>query len=128
PSGIELMDAARTGVVQAQTLRDRQHLAEEGLITIAATVDGQRLVAQPEVHLRGVVTSVSKERMVNLAAKTIKSTFSSEKVTDEDSLAKLQSRAEMDLRRAFRRELRSNPFLVLLLQSVEPAKPAAVAS
>ena len=128
PSGIELMDAARTGVVQAQTLRDRQHLAEEGLITIAATVDGKRLVTQPEVHLRGVVTSVSKERMVALASQTIEDYLSSSKASSEENWAKLQSRMELDLRRVFRRELRSNPFLLLLLQSVDAPKPAAVAS
>ncbi|MGF1536548.1 MAG: ribonuclease J [Elainellaceae cyanobacterium] len=129
PSGIELMDAARNGVVQAQTLRDRQHLAEEGLITIAATVDGSRLVTQPEIHLRGVVTSVAKERLVKLAAQTIQSSLASTgNDFSPDGWAKMQSTLELELRRAFRRELRSNPFLVLLLQSLERSKEAAVAS
>ncbi|MGF1513189.1 MAG: ribonuclease J [Elainellaceae cyanobacterium] len=129
PSGIELMDAARNGVVQAQTLRDRQHLAEEGLITIAATIDGRRLVTQPEIHLRGVVTSITKERMVKLAAQTIESNLSSgSDRTNPDNWSKLQSTLELELRRAFRRELRSNPFLVLLLQSLEVSKAAVAAS
>ncbi|MGB3614981.1 MAG: ribonuclease J [Elainellaceae cyanobacterium] len=129
-SGIELMDAARNGVVQAQTLRDRQHLAEEGLITIAATVDNGRLITQPEIHLRGVVTSVSKERLTKLATQTIESSLSRGDRSDNgrDNWAKLQSNLEFELRRAFRRELRSNPFLVLLLQSVATAKQPVAAS
>jgi len=128
-SGIELMDAARNGVVQAQTLRDRQHLAEEGLITIAATVDNGRLISQPEIHLRGVVTSVSKERLVKLATQTIEANLSrGDRDNGRDNWAKLQSNLEFELRRSFRRELRSNPFLVLLLQSVATAKQPVAAS
>ncbi len=128
-SGIELMDAARNGVVQAQTLRDRQHLAEEGLITIAVTVDRGRLVTQPEINLRGVVTSISKERMIKLATQTIESSLSNaSRRNAQDDWARLQSTLELELRRSFRRELRSNPFLVLLLQSLETSKQAVAAS
>jgi len=64
PSGIELVDASRSGVVNERVLKERQQLADDGVVTIAATIgwDG-KLLAKPEVHLRGVVTSLEKLRL-----------------------------------------------------------------
>ena len=60
PSGIELVDASRSGVVNDKVLKERQQLAGEGVLTVAATIDSEgQIIAKPEVHLRGVVAAIS---------------------------------------------------------------------
>ncbi|MEB3356382.1 MAG: ribonuclease J [Synechococcales bacterium] len=134
-SGIELMDTSRSGIVEARTLRDRQHLAEEGLVTVAATVDWNgKLIARPEVNLRGVVTAVEKSRLDQLVMQTIESLLSdrwsefthtfSKGELDVD-WTKLQTQIEAELRRSLRRELKSNPLLIVLLQTPEVSNRSA---
>lgn len=133
PSGIALVDSA--GVVHDNVLKERQQLAEDGVVTVAAAVNWEgKLMAQPEVHLRGVVTSVERSLLKTLVQKTIETTLS-ERWTEfartfEDSLevdwVGLEVQIERDLQRLLRREFQSRPLLVFLLQSPEePAvKPA----
>ncbi|MGF1497380.1 MAG: ribonuclease J [Elainellaceae cyanobacterium] len=134
-SGIELMDTSRSGIVEARTLRDRQHLAEEGLVTVAATIDWNgKLMTRPEVHLRGVVSAVEKSRLDQLITQTIESllgdrwsefTHTFKKGELDVDWTKLQAQIEAELRRSLRRELKSNPLLVVLLQTPEAASRSA---
>ncbi|MED5562698.1 MAG: ribonuclease J, partial [Cyanobacteriota bacterium] len=57
-AGIELLDASRNGIVDARVLKERQQLAEDGVVTVLAAIstDGV-MVAPPRVNLRGVVTA-----------------------------------------------------------------------
>jgi len=56
PTGRVLVDGKGVGDVGAVVLRDRQILAEEGIITVSLAVDRQGLVvAGPEIASRGVV-------------------------------------------------------------------------
>jgi ribonuclease J len=56
PAGRVLVDGTGVGDVGAVVLRDRQVLAEEGVIAVAMTVDRDgRLVAGPDIASRGVV-------------------------------------------------------------------------
>jgi ribonuclease J len=136
PSGIELVDASRSGIVQDRVLKERQKLAEEGIVTVAAAISPTgELLAKPEVHLRGVVTSIEKARLdkaVLSSIETIVKNGWSEiaqtingKVVDVNWV-KLQADIEAELRRMMRRELQSSPTLVFLMQtSVPQAIPAA---
>jgi len=127
PSGLELVD--RSGVVHDSVLKERQQLAEDGVVTIAAAVDWEgKLLAKPEIHLRGVVSTVEKPLLERLVVKTIERTLSDRwtnfaksfdgEQTDIDWVG-LQVQIESDLRRLARRELQSSPLLVFLLQSPE---------
>jgi ribonuclease J len=126
PSGIELVDASRSGVVNDQVLKERQRLAEDGIVTIAAAISWEgELLVKPEVHLRGVVTSTDKARLQQAVIQTIDtvlsdrwSEFSHAISGDQVEIdwVRLQAQLEVELRRLLRQELQSNPLLVLLLQ------------
>jgi len=127
PSGIELVDASRSGVVRDQVLKERQQMAGDGIITIAATVgiDGA-LAAKPELHLRGVVTSVERSHLEERVMQTLETTLENTwgevapsygNGSVEVDWARLQANLENDLRRLFRRELQSSPMLVFLMQT-----------
>lgn len=126
PSGIELVDG--DGVVNAQVLKERQQLAEDGVVTIAVAFNSVgELIAQPEVHLRGVVTSMEKVRVQRLVKQTIDATLADRRQeyihpsTDGVKVDwdRLRSQFEAELRRLLRRELQTNSPLVFLMQHQE---------
>ena len=132
PAGIELVDGS--GVVNAQVLRERQQLAEDGVVTIAAVIDWHgNLIAQPELHLRGVVTSRSKADLQNKLRDTIEAVLRdrwqdyARKLGNsvEVDWAGLQAQIERELIKAARREFQCNPLLVFLMQRGEEPVPVA---
>ena len=135
PAGIELVDTSGCGIVNGQVLQERQRMAEEGIITIAAAIDWNgKLIAKPEIHIRGVVTSVERsllqkwvqermEEMLRDRWSTFAQSFDGQQV-DVD-WAGLQTYLERELQRAIRRELQSQPTLTLLMTT--PEEPVKVA-
>jgi ribonuclease J len=138
PAGLELVDASRSGVVNDSVLRERQKLAEDGIVTVAATLDWEgQLVAAPEVHLRGVVTSISRTELQQRVRETIELAIRdrwpefARPLGDNGKLeidrVGLQTQIERELVRMLRRELQSNSLLVFLLQlSEEPMVKVSV--
>ena len=63
-AGIELLDASRNGIVDARVLKERQQLADDGVITMLAVIstDGV-MAAPPRVNLRGVVTAADPRKL-----------------------------------------------------------------
>jgi ribonuclease J len=128
PSGLQLVDSA--GVVHDNIMQERQQLAEDGVVTVAAAIDWDgKLMAQPEVHLRGVVTTVERSLLQQLIVKTIErilserwSEFSQSANGDsiEVDWASLREGIENNLQRLVRRELQSSPLVVFLLQTPDP--------
>jgi len=119
-SGIELMD--RAGILKAHVLEERQRLAEDGAVTVAATVglDGQLLTA-PEVHLRGVVTTIGIEKWQKWVQSAIELALRNrwDNYQDADHTVDwsgLKSYIERELQGLLRRELQTNAALLLLLQ------------
>lgn len=127
PAGLELVDSSRSGVVHDRVLKERQQLAEEGVVTVAAAIDWNgQLVAEPELHLRGVVSSVERGILRKWVAETLEDWLSDrwpefakslEDGNVEVDWAGLQVQIERELQRMLRRELPSNPLLVLLMQT-----------
>ncbi|MGK7903409.1 MAG: ribonuclease J [Hormoscilla sp.] len=126
-SGIVLVDNA--GLFHDRLLKERQQLAEDGVVTIAATIgwDG-KLLAQPQLHLRGVVTDLESKHLqasVTQSMETIlRDRFSEfsycfENGEVEVDWEKLQGQLETTLGKLVRRLLQSKPMLVLLLQKVD---------
>ena len=128
PAGIELVDTSSSGMVSAKVLKERQRLAEEGIITVAAAVDWQgKLMAKPEIHLRGVVTSMEKsvlqkwvqERMEDILRDRFAefSRYADDGEHVEVDWVGLQVLLERELQRSLRRELQCQPSVTLLMQT-----------
>lgn len=124
PSGIELVDQA--GIVHEHIMLERQQLAEDGVVTIAAAMsqDG-KLLAQPEVHLRGVVMTVERSLFHQLIVRNIER-FAVERWSEfmisvngkaQVEWERLQRELEGTLQRLIKRELQSSPLVVFLLQT-----------
>jgi ribonuclease J len=124
-SGIELVDTSSSGMVSAKVLQERQRMAEEGIVTIAAAIDwAGKLLAKPEIHLRGVVTSVERSLIQKWVQQRIEevlsvrwSEFASlEGEQPEVDWGGLQGTLERELARSIRRELQCQPTVTLLMQ------------
>ena len=136
PSGIEPVD--RHGIVHNSVLKERQQLAEDGIVTIAATLDRQgKLLASPTIHLRGVVPSLERSRLQVLVQESIVAVTTDRwsdfarsfdgKVVEVD-WAGLQQQIERELQRLLRREIPSRPLLVFLMQTADAVAPSTVYS
>jgi ribonuclease J len=142
PSGIELVDSSRFGVGR-EILRERQQLAADGLVTIAAVVDTTGvLLAKPAIQIKGVAQPVNQDKLQQAAQDAIETVLSnrwSEMVVGNKANAVdwsgLQGLVEQELRRLIRRELpKSEPMVVVILQwpelqrSTKRERPALVAA
>ncbi len=125
PSGIELVDSAHAGVVHQQVLKERQQLAEEGIVTIAAALGWKgELIAKPEIHLRGVATAIEAAKLEQSIMQTIETVVDSRWSDYSRTIGSLievdwdrvRVDLETELRRMLRRELQNNPTLLFLLQ------------
>lgn len=127
PSGIELVDQA--GIVHDHVMDDRQQLAEDGVVTVAAVVDSNgTLVTPPDVNLRGVVTTVERSLLNQLIIRAVERTIE-ERWSDftysgngkkmKLDQAQLSEEIESTIQRLVKRELRSRPLVIFLLQIIE---------
>jgi ribonuclease J len=136
PSGLELVDTSRSGIVNDQVLKDRQHLAGDGVVTIAAAVgkDG-KLLTVPQVHLRGVVTTMSlkdlRSKVHACVEQVVRDRWSefARPIKDDAKLdidwVGLEAQMESEVARVLRKEVQSSPLLVFLLQKPESAMAAS---
>jgi ribonuclease J len=123
-AGIELMDTA--GIVQANVLQERQRLAEDGLVTVAAVVGSNgELLTPPEVHLRGVVTSVDHAKWrvwvkeaIELALRNRWEQYTTRTKDDQVDVDwdGLKAYLERELQGLLRRELQTRASLLFLMQ------------
>ncbi len=133
-AGIELLDASRNGIVDARVLKERQQLAEDGVITLLAviTTDGV-MAAPPRVNLRGVVTSADPRKLSVWAEREIGwvlenrwnqlSRNTGGKAPDVDWVG-VQREVEVGLQRRLRRELQVDPLIICLVQPAPAGTPA----
>jgi len=129
PSGIELVDTSRSGVVNDKVLKERQQLAGDGIVTVAAAIDWSgELISKPQVHLRGVVTTVESAKLqtmvdhsINLVLRDRWKEFARPLGDNQLEIdwVGLQTQIERELLRMLRREFQSNPLLVFLMQNAE---------
>jgi ribonuclease J len=126
PSGLELVDTSGIGMVSAKILHERQRMAEEGIVTIAAAIDWTgKLMAKPEIHLRGVVTSFERSLLQKWVQQRIEeilsvrwSGFANSFDGDQPEVdwGGLQETLERELTRSLKRELHCQPSVTLLMQ------------
>jgi ribonuclease J len=125
-AGLELVDTSGSGMVSAKVLQERQRMAEEGIVTIATAIDWNgKLMAKPEIHLRGVVTSVERSLLQKWIQQRLEeiltvrwSAFAPSFDGDQPEVdwGGLQEVLERELARSLRKELHCQPSVTLLMQ------------
>lgn len=74
PSGAVMVDGIGVGDVGNIVLRDRRHLAEDGMFTIVVTIEKESysIIAGPDIITRGFVYVKESENLINEAKEIIK--------------------------------------------------------
>ncbi len=133
-AGIELLDASRNGIVDARVLKERQQLAEDGVVTILAAIstDGV-MVAPPRVNIRGVITAADARKMSLWTEREIIWVLENRwkqlarqtggKVPEVDWVG-VQREVESGIGRRMRRELQVEPLIICLVQPAPGGTPA----
>ena len=125
PSGVELVDSSRDGMVKGEVLRDRQQLAGDGIFTIAVSVglDG-KLATTPDIQLSGVVLPMERSQIIAAISKAIDNSlanswgnFARNVGSLEVDWVGLRGQLERDLTRVLRQQMQSKPMIVFLLQT-----------
>jgi ribonuclease J len=133
-AGIELLDGSRTGIIDARVLKERQQLAEDGVITLLATISHDGVMTAPaRVHLRGVVTTADPRKLSIWTEREIGWVLENRwnqlarntggKAPEVDWVG-VQREVELGLQRRLRRELQVEPLIVCLVHPAPAGTPA----
>ncbi len=124
-SGIELLDNSRKGVINTQVLKERQQLAEDGvLVTHVSISSAGHMGAPSQVTLRGVATSLAPQHFANWADAEVQWVLDNRwqqlcrggnELQDVDWVG-LKREIELGLQRRLRRELEIEPLIVVAVQ------------
>ncbi|MBF2056376.1 MAG: ribonuclease J [Cyanobacterium sp. T60_A2020_053] len=126
PSGIELVDSS--GVVHGTNImEERRQIAEDGVITVVANVNGEgRLWDEPQINFRGVVSQVEMSMLERLISRNVEKTIADRlksafllNPNEQVNWSSIRLDVEVSLDRLIQRELRSNPLVIFMLQ-VQP--------
>ncbi len=89
PSGKVMVDGLGVGDVGAVVLKDRKHLAQDGVITVAVTIDkiDRRILSGPEIVSRGFVYEKESEELMVKAKALAQGVLQTELATRHDYTA-----------------------------------------
>ena len=89
PSGKVMVDGYGVGDVGAVVLKDRKHLAQDGVIVVTVTIDkiDRRLLSGPDIISRGFVYERESEELIDKAKELAKSVCEDELKTRHDYAA-----------------------------------------
>ena len=119
PAGNVLVDGAGVGDIGSVVLRDRKHLAEDGLVVVVATVDDyDEIVSGPDVVSRGFVYVKESEelmqRVKDVAAQSIKRTLG-KRVRD---WAAIKGAVRDDVAKFIYKETKRRPMILTIIMDV----------
>ena len=123
PSGKVLVDGYGVGDVGSIVLRDRLHLAQDGLIVVVATVDpvGRTLISGPDIVSRGFVYVRESEDLMEevrqVACDAVMDVLSARQRDDVDRML-LKKRVKDDLTRFLYTKTKRKPMILPVIMNV----------
>lgn len=120
PSGKVLVDGAGVGDVGAIVLRDRQHLSQDGLIVVVATVavHEKTVLSGPDIVSRGFVYVRESEEMLAEARKIALGSLQRSLDRGNADWAEIKSSLKDDLGRFFFQKTKRSPMILPIVMDV----------
>ena len=120
PSGRVLVDGLGVGDVGNIVLRDRQHLAQDGLIVIVLTMDSQtgEVVAGPDVISRGFVYVRESENLMDDVKSVVRHEVSKCEERGVRDWATIKSTVKENLRDYLFIKTKRNPIIIPIIMEV----------
>ncbi len=121
PAGRVLIDGTRTGEVGDEVLRDRRHLAGDGVVVAVVAISRQTgaLVGEPELVARGFVIGEGQgESLFNDAAGVIAECIEGSSVEERTDQGLMTEKLRNELRRFFKKRAGRRPLVLPVLMEI----------
>jgi len=119
PVGRVLIDGTRIGEVGDEVLRDRRHLAEDGLVVPVVAINKQtgQLEGVPDIITRGFVMENSQELLAD-GARVLSEVVEQSSVEERTDQGLIKEKLRAELRRFFRKRSGRRPFVLPVIMEI----------
>ncbi len=119
PVGRVLIDGTRTGEIGDEVLRDRRHLAEDGLVVPVIAINTQTGAVEgvPDIITRGFVMENSQELLAD-GARLLSEVIEQASPEERTDQGIIKEKLRVELRRFFRRRSGRRPFVLPVVMEI----------
>jgi len=119
-AGRILIDGTRTGEIGDEILRDRRHLAGDGLVVVVVAIDGQTGALQqaPEIISRGLAIDTRHDAMFRDAPGVLAAAIENAPAEERRDPGLLKERVRVELQRMFRKRAGRRPLVLPVVMEV----------
>jgi ribonuclease J len=120
PAGRVLIDGTRTGEIGDEVLRDRRHLAGDGLVVAIVAINPQTGVMEqdPSLITRGLAADVRNDAMLKDAPGLLAQVIRAAPHEERSDPGLLKERIRIELQRLFRKRAGRRPFVLPVVMEV----------
>jgi ribonuclease J len=120
PTGRVLIDVTRVGEVDDEVLRDRRHLAGDGLVVAVVAISRQTGIVEsaPELIARGFVTDNESDDVLAEAAQLIKVVIADASVEERTDPGLMNEKVRVELRRFLRKRTGRRPMVLPVVMEI----------
>jgi len=113
-AGRTLVDGKGIGDVHGVVLRDRKHLAQDGMFIVVLAIDrsGNRVVAGPEIITRGTVYVDENEALINRCKEVVLETIDNCVAESRGEWSVMKTEVRRAVKRFLKREIRRFPVIL----------------
>jgi ribonuclease J len=119
-AGRVLIDGTRTGEIADEVLRDRRHLAGDGLVVPVVVMNGRTGVVEgaPEIVTRGLAIDPRHEELLKEGADVLARAIAAAPLEERTDPGLLKERVRVELQRFFRRRSGRRPLVLPVVMEV----------
>jgi ribonuclease J len=120
PTGRVLIDGAGFGEVDDEVLRDRRHLAEDGLIVPVLAINKQTgtIEGVPDVITRGLALDAGADATLREAMRIMTEVLNQASVEERTDYGLIKEKIRVELRRFFRKRSGSRPLVLPVVMEI----------
>src|SRR5690606_36899888 len=119
-TGRVLIDGTRTGEIADEVLRDRRHLAGDGLVVPVVVVNGQsgRIETRPDIITRGLAIDPRHEEVLRELPDLLLRALGEAPQEERTDPGLLKERVRLELQRVFRKRAGRRPLVLPVVMEV----------
>jgi ribonuclease J len=120
PAGRVLIDVTRVGEIDDEVLRDRRHLAADGLVVAVVSINRQTGVVEgtPELIARGFVTDTESDDVLAEAARLVKLVIAEASVEERTDPGLMNEKVRVEIRRFLRKRTGRRPMVLPVVMEI----------
>jgi ribonuclease J len=120
PTGRVLIDGPGLGEVADEVLRDRRHLAEDGLIVPVIAINKQTglVEGRPDIITRGLVLEPNADELMAEAARIIGEVLAETSVEERTDRGLVSEKIRVELRRCFKKRAGRRPLILPVIMEI----------